>query len=254
MMAAATPTGEGGKKVMQAEATVADDPASMMGARTQASSRRSARFMEKKGCVSQRTSRAHQRELEENAAERALLESKRGSARQSAMNTARASAANPLPSSRPRPARWNKRADDWKHESTAAIKDTQDLWEDVAANAAQLYIAFQQQQQRAGRPPSAQHQEAPSLHKLGQQGVMSDKERSYQLERQLEQREKRLMAALRAQAKEDIAVQQHAEKTAGLEYYNRMMRQRKPLEKGERKAVQQRLYSASAKRDARVYG
>ena len=102
-------------------------------------------------------------------------------------------------------------------------------------------------------PPRAQVQEH-SPHRLGS-GLMSDKERAYQLERQLEHRERKLKERYKAQVKEAKAVEQLAEKTRSLEYYNKQReRAKKPLERGERKAVQERLYATSAKRDARVYG
>jgi len=216
-------------------------------------SRAQRRYFDQKGNFSQRHAESLEQELVDEVLKAIDMDTRRTTARKSALATARNAVLHPLVTQRPKAQRWTKRVDDWKNDSNDVIKDTHDAWADVEQNGADLYAEYQQQ--RLGLPPTAQTQSERSPHRLGS-GLMSEKERAYHLERQLEHRERKLKDRFKAQVKEDRAVEQHAEKTAALEWYHKQReRQKTPLKSGERKAVQQRLYAVHAKpKTARVYG
>ena len=201
---------------------------------------RSARgYMDPKGKVSARfkTMRDNDEAAEETA--RKAQSARRQSARASADRMRSKAAAHPLATSRPKPQRWRKRPDDWKHEKEDADNASLNvLWDQVDGMT------------KYGLPMAPQEQ---SRVKVGRN--MSEKERLYQLEKQLENRERKALARLKEKAKEELAVQKLAETTAALQWYHKQREKaERPIAPKERKAAQQRLYAVSARKEARVYG
>ena len=198
-------------------------------------------FMDPKGRISARFNKMRQSDEHEEETARRLQNSRRQSARASAEKMRQKASQHPLATSRPKAARWRKRPDDWKRddpEGAGAFASLNGLWDEVD-NA----ITY-------GLPMAPQEQ---SRVKLGH--TMSEKERLYQLEKQLENRERKALARLKEKQKEEDANQKLAETTAALQWYHKQREKaERPIKPVERKAAQQRLYSRTPRVAARVYG
>lgn len=156
-----------------------------------------------------------------------------------------AQTARPMATSTPKAAGWRR----WP--GGAERREADDVWQTVSA---------EHESRRLGRPASAQRQASPAGHGKpspaghGSQRALSPKQRGYQLQRQLELRERRVEQSRREQAREDEA------KAELLQTARRIALLRKkpaggPINPTERKKVQARLYKASTRpRSGRVYG
>ena len=78
--------------------------------------------------------------------------------------------------------------------------------------------------------------------------ALSDKERAYQAEAQLFNRELKKRAVAKARAKEQLAVEKHEEDLRRLAWYHKQRdHQQRPMKPEERKTTRQRLYTVPSK-------
>ena len=152
---------------------------------------------------------------------------RRNAARAGAAKTSRKATLRPLVTSRPKPQRWIKRADDWKRERPDQRHlETHHLWgeipKEMMAEHAERLAASASAPALAGRPPKAVAQVESRV----KGGALSEQERAYQLEAQLLKRERKQLAKLKAAAKEDLAVAKHAEDAKRLEWYHTFLTHR----------------------------
>jgi hypothetical protein len=187
-------------------------------------------FMSAKGKVTSRHLMMEEREkvMEETAKE--IENTRRLTARASARATTRKASLHPLVTSRPPQQRWKKRADDWKHDGQQHLT-IDHLWNEAAKTD-------------LGRPPKPFAQVQSRV----QGGALSEKERAYQLETQLLNRERKRLQAVKARKKEAEAVKKHEENTKRLEWYHQQReRAAAPLKPEEREMAKQRLYASPRK-------
>ena len=186
--------------------------------------------MSAKGRISSRHMLMSEREKAMEETAKQIEEQRRQSARAGARATTRKAALHPLVTSRPRPQRWKKRADDWKHDGQQHLT-LDNLWNEAAK--AEL-----------GRPPKPFAQVQSRV----QGGALSEKERAYQLEMQLANRERKRLQATKARKKEAEAVQKHEENVKRLEWYHQQReRAAAPMKPEEREMAKQRLYASPRK-------
>jgi hypothetical protein len=191
-------------------------------------------FMGPKGKLSSRYVAARQNDLSEERSQRLADTARRASARVSARRMHMTAALQPLITSRPGAQRWREQPDDWKYEKGQMSLHAHTLWDRC----------------EAGLPPAAQSQVRQRLN--GEE--MSAKERAEQLERQLEIRERKRLAAEKAGALEAMAAEALAKRVQQLNWYHQQRaRATAKMGNGERKEARRRLYATHVKPQARVY-
>lgn len=187
-------------------------------------------FMSAKGRISSRHLMMSEREKVQEETAKLIELARRQSARASARATTRKAAMHPLVTSRPRPQRWKKRADDWKHDGQLHLT-LDHLWDEAA-------------KPDLGRPPKALSQVQSKV----QGGALSEKERAYQLEMQIANRERKRLQAIKARKKEAEAMQKYEENAKRLEWYHQQReRAAAPMKPEEREVAKQRLYASPRK-------
>ena len=183
------------------------------------------RYASPKGRISTRHERVSARDASVVETEREVLARKRASARRSARAVAEYAKLHPMKTTRPINQGWKGRPDDFQHSYPQG--HIHELWGDVERITDQW----------AGRPPIAlvQAQTLPAPAVLG----MTDKQRAWQLEAQLQAREERRRQAEKAKAEEKRVAQQLAQRNSQIAWHRKQReRQKKGLSRGERKQVQ----------------
>lgn len=187
-------------------------------------------FMTSKGRLSTRYTMMSARDAALEEVEKEEEKTKRLAARKGARKTHRMAALHPLVTSRPKPQRWVKRADDWKREAEQACLEAHHVWGEVPKEAQKIAAA--------GLPPRPYAQVKSKV----QGGALSEQERAYQLESLLANRERKRLAAVKARVKEARANEQYDENRRRLEWYHTQREKAAtPMRPDERKVAQERL-------------
>ena len=232
-----TPDDKGVKGSFEDEAPThhAEDATAERRSRVGSGSPSARHYMTPRTKVSTRLKAQTARDAERERHDRAAVASARQSARLSAKHMHATARERPLKTETPPPQHWRQ----WPS-GTPEARDVNHLWAEAEANALGTAGSITPQGQSPASPQPL----------FGSQRPLSTKERGYQLEKAMEQRARRHMQELKAQAMEQEAVEELRSKHRRTERLRAKQRSaRGGMSRTERKAVQQRLY-ASPRRQA----